>query len=321
MKKITCACIADLSMVLVDYNANALTTRLNIGGQVWHANWDCYQKDFYSYTIHRYSTLYSRYRMPWATLYGPFVSLDLGMKWSISSAFMYTDQFVVNSKYIATYKPDILKKQHHEFIKYDYDLLVKYSVVRSLSFFAGFKLQGYSSEGGTDTLALTYVARTWMTQRVSAPGAGAGLGITIPLHEDLYLLANGSSVYLKKTSEKKWKHLLVPSSLAGIYPGLGKSRVHYDAFGASSSLSLAYYVKPAHLTIALGFKHQSLYHVMRKSDFRSYYTSSSLLENMQILAQTRMEVWRGINKKFDHFYGVYASVVYSINFSPKGPQD
>ncbi len=314
MKKTYIACVTVLIILLVNWHGHALTTRLNIGGQVWYANWDYYQKDFYSYNIYRYSTLCSRYRMPWAILYGPFVSMDIGKKWSISSVFMYSDQFVMDSRHIATYNPNLQKKQHLEFVKYDFDFLTKYSALPYLAIFAGFKMQGYSNEGRTEHVALTYVARTGMRQQALSPGAGVGLGITIPIYKGLFLLANVSSVYLKKTSERKWKHVLAPFSLTGIYPGLGRSKVYYDALGASSSLSLAYYIEPAHVTISIGFRHQSLYHMMRKIHYRSYYTSSSIQDNIEIIARTRMEIWKSINKEYDHFYGAYFSIVYSVIF-------
>lgn len=189
---------------------------LTVGAATWYSWWGSTPADGTTYKP--------------GLFYGPVIGFDLNNKWSVSEIFL-TGNFSnenPNSIPVSTV-----------FRRYDSDTTVSYNFNRWIKFFGGLKYIrfDYNSNGskvsvfgGSD---LTY----------SALGPALGAGLTLPISDSLFLLANCSVMYCFGEQT---------------YNGVVEKEKDY---GFNSSVTLAYYFDSIETTVSAGIRYQYLYSV------------------------------------------------------------
>lgn len=187
-------------------------------------------------------------------MYGPMISFGFAGNWSLSAVFLY-GYFKLEG---VDYTEDLYR--------FDSDVTLNYNITRVLKVFAGVKLMGYRWEmdfsGSTDK-GVQY-----------GVGPAAGIGVTVPLTENLFCLVNVSGLYLRGRNT--------------LDSDLGNDQATMlTEYGFNSTLGIAWYIVPASTTLTLGFRYQYFYMVHDNKDEFSYLSHN-------------------------HFYGVTASAVYAF---------
>jgi len=145
-----------------------------------------------------------------------------------------------------------------EITRYDSDLALNYRLGNYFKLFAGGKYMAYEMDEFSHR----------------SIGPGAGISAVLPIGGSFYLLGNISGLYL-------WgKHK------QDSYNG-GSEDIDYNEYGMNSSISLAYYITPASVTLSLGGRYQIF-----KTDFESDDPNNKDMVH--------------------HFYGITAAATYSF---------
>lgn len=187
---------------------------ISVGAYTWYATWklkSVFPDGSPSFTFDFNSAL----------MYGPLVVLKFDDKWSLSSLFLYSSRFTYDD---GSGQPPFTVN------RYDSDTLLNYNINQYLKAFAGIKYMYYSY---TDM-------RSWDM------GPGLGIGATLPVWDNFYLLMNMSGMYLKGKFN--------PGSTA------------ITEYGFNIAANIAYYIEAISLTISAGYRYQL---------FRRYYSDDS----------------------------------------------
>ncbi len=180
-----------------------------------------------------------------AFMYGPSLSVAID-RWQISVNFLYGD--FKGSLLSFNYLPDITLQGNNYFYparttlgarKYDGDFLVSYQINSLFKFFFGPKYQGYQYK---KNISKIYKTSTYDIQYHSG-GLGAGVGCTLPIAGDLYLVVNFAGV------------VLVGSQWGSDDMGDRTS----IAYGGNETVTLMYSIRAAHIVISAGGRLQYLY--------------------------------------------------------------
>ncbi len=141
-------------------------------------------------------------------MYGPVLSFGFSKKWSLSSIFLY-GRFSGESS-------------SSDIERFDSDTTLNYSINRFIKIFGGAKVMGFTQPDFS---------------HISA-GPALGVGLTLPLGGNFFVLANVSGMY-----NYAWQH---------------ENSVNLNAVvpGVNTTLSLAYYIEKASTTITLGGRFQ-----------------------------------------------------------------
>lgn len=219
---------------------------------------------------------------------GPAISIKLTPEINLSSVFMYSSLFKVekttnnNRGTFFDTTDDYTAKETLEITKYDLDTTLSYALNETFKIFAGIKYQGYNYDdvyydisSGVVSTPISFKIKTKST------GPGIGMGITYPLINNFYLLANVSGIYMYNTTTM---------------PYIKKQS--YDITGYSGSVSLSWYKESWSTTFSLGGRYQYL-HYKNRSD--GIYNP---------LSPTEDDPFDG---KADKFYGLTFTSTY--NFS------
>jgi hypothetical protein len=172
-------------------------------------------------------------------LYGPALGFDFAEKWSISSVFITGELSESASGYSFYYR------------RYDSDTVVSYKITRWLKLFAGFKYYRYDFNDEGNSIHPFGNADYHFYSR----GPGAGVGLTLPLADSLFLLTNVSGLYCFAVST-------------------GDNGSNYSRErGINTSISLAYHITPASTTLSGGFRYQYIANHDKTTDFvsKTYY--------------------------------------------------
>ncbi len=242
----------------------------------------------------------NEFRMDPALMHGPLISINFLDKWSVSTLFMYgkfraissgprLQSFFVNSRY------------RKEIDRYDSDSTINYSFNKIVKVFVGFKYQSYRYLEKLAYWSLTEVAvyRGLGRSEFESMGPGAGLGITIPLPKNFFILGSLAASYFWGSGTYRFDDLYYYSfTTATYYPYLFQyEKEYFTSIAGNGSLSLAYYLAPANLTLGLGGRYQVMWHMHeRKKRGFLYY-----------------------NGRYDHFWGITISVVYSFTLGNTKP--
>jgi len=205
----------------------------------WSPVWKKYRKIFPVYTE-------GSYTLPKGTfLYGPSVSVKIG-RWQISGNFLYGDfrGDLLSYRFTTVFNagiPPIPYRTTMKVKKYDCDLLVSYQINRLFKFFFGPKYQGYQYKKRN----IEYFSYTTPGEDVQyhSGGLGAGIGCSLPITADLYLMMNFSGIVLV-------------GSQKGSYDQGDRTSV---AYGGNEIVTLAYHIKAIHTVISVGGRLQYLY--------------------------------------------------------------
>ncbi|HOP63509.1 MAG TPA: hypothetical protein PK358_10125 [Spirochaetota bacterium] len=181
-------------------------------------------------------------------LYGPALSVKFNDEYNLTFVFLYG-------------KFDMQEGEGSsvEITRIDSDLALNYRLNNYFKLFFGGKYMGYTQDNGFSHLGL---------------GPGAGISAVFPMGWDFYLLGNVSGLYLWGNHE--------PSD-----DSTEDSTQKYNEYGFNSSLSLAYYIAPASVTLSIGGRYQY---------FKTIFEDSDDNEDMT-----------------HQFYGVTAAATYSFN--------
>ncbi len=152
-------------------------------------------------------------------LYGPVLSIGLPPDWSITAVFLYGHLDMENSGSSGN-------SSTTRITRYDSDLALNYSINRYIKLFGGAKIMGY----------------TWDEGHHYGMGPAAGVGLTLPLAESLFLLWNASGMYAfakERGNQQGYSY-----------------RSNAQEPGINTTLSLAYYFESASTTVTLGGRYQ-----------------------------------------------------------------
>jgi len=154
-------------------------------------------------------------------LYGPAMSLKFTDDFSLTFVFLY-------GKFYMEHEEEYVKMRD-EIKRLDGDLALNYRLGNFFKIFAGGKYMAYKMSGDMDHTGY---------------GPGAGISAVIPLIWNIYLLGNISGLYLWGTEHPSDNNTEA------------KGNLKYHEYGYNSSLSLAYYIAPAAVTLSLGGRYQ-----------------------------------------------------------------
>lgn len=149
-----------------------------------------------------------------ALCYGPNLSVRLSDNWSLSGVFLYG-------------RFDIPGSETQKINRFDSDTLLNYSFNRYIKVFGGFKYLGFTFSGG----------HHW------GYGGGLGIGLTLPLSSQWFLLGNISGLYVIGNHKDS---------------GSG-SNYDFKEPGMNAVLALAYYVESWATTLTLGYRGQFIW--------------------------------------------------------------
>jgi len=149
-------------------------------------------------------------------LVGPVVSLGFSEHWNISMVFLY-GQFKMGED-----------GGNDEINRVDSDISINYAINNYLKIFGGIKAMGYY----------------WNNGHHHSLGPALGIGLTIPVYGNFYLLGNISGMY------NYGEHIDEESE----YDDRRRSIIR--EYGYNSTVSLAYYIENASTTVSLGGRYQ-----------------------------------------------------------------
>jgi len=166
-----------------------------------------------------------------ALMYGPMVALRFNSQWSLSSVFLY-GKFENDSEDDGP--PTKIKR-------YDSDTTLNYAINRYFRVFAGFKFMGYKFDGGKNY----------------GYGPGIGIGIVLPVTEQFMIMGSFSGLYQWGTEEDD------ENDNGMTYKSDSTSK------GFNTSLTMAYYIPAAAVTLSAGFRYQYLEMEVEESDINN----------------------------------------------------
>ncbi len=292
-----------LAAAAITTPSRANAAGMSVGPYVWYAWWmPCYEEIMRGKSSgSAIKPVKANYKMNPSFLFGPAVSINSG-NWSWSTVFVL-GWYEARSKNLIIFPPSSLMPQNNsnKTIKYDVDSTLNYAINKNVKVFLGLKYQRYNFK-------MTYMSMMqtmgWIMRYDDAyhgPGLGFGAGFTFNLVDNLYLLWNlsltgyCSFIVHNRTGVTFFQQTSLPI--------MEKNKLMIGTgIGPNSTLSLAYYIVPANLTLSLGFRYQYI-----------YFFGTRLPAGDNTL--------NSIKSKSDHFFGINMSVVYSFNFSKDGNND
>ena len=239
-------------------------------------------------------------------LYGGALSISFLKRWSISSSFAIGSFQAVSKGAVLDNIILLLNlgdfpfyfihtMYEKEILKYDSDSLISCRVHDYVKIFIGFKYQGYKYDEKLFFLVKGGTSGFYGKGKANFInyGPGLGFGLTIPLGKSFFLLYNISGSILIGSAEYDYKYaLLIPNlKLVGRYDD-----EHFYSYCGNTSLSLAYYIEAASITLALGGRYQVLYFKQKNKKLQGFLD---------------------YNNKYDHFYGGTITVLYSFKIGGK----
>jgi len=210
-------------MILVNVN-HAQAFEITAGATTWYSWWDMEPEDSpdkFEYTP--------------AFLYGPALSVRINGDFSLNTVFLYGEYDGDYKVYYDSFGEWVTFPS--KTVRYDSDTSLTYRLNSYLRLFGGFKIAGYKFS--VDEYPAYYLPAIEVKNR--AYGPAAGLSGVFPAGNNLFLLANGSIIYMLGKSENSVK---------------GKSDIRCPGYNISGSM--AYYISSASVTISIGGRYQYL---------------------------------------------------------------
>lgn len=291
--------------------AAAAPVSVSIGHSVWCSWWEPAWKDGKNFLPPASPGLaaanpvslpnqINEFRLKPALMHGPLISISFLDKWSVSTLFMYGKFRAISSgpRPQSLFGKSRFKK---EIDRYDSDSTINYSFNKIVKVFVGFKYQSYRYLEKVAYWSISELAvfRGQGTSRFESLGPGAGLGLTIPLPRNFFILGSLAASYFWGSAAYRYDDLYYYRISSGSYnPALFQyQKEYFTSIVGNGSLSLAYYLAPASLTLGLGGRYQVMWHMHehKKRGFLYY------------------------NGRYDHFWGITISVVYSFTLGNSKP--
>lgn len=242
------------------------------------------------------------YRCDPMPIAGPVISLSLHPRLTLASVFMIGKYHAKSTgNFLSPFGVIVNSRYKKNITKFDLDSSLSVGLTDVVKLFVGVKYQGYdytedirfpnATLGG---IAIANHAR----DRLRSLGPGFGVGLTFHLVENLYLLCNAGGLVLfgHERYRYRWNSVyVVGATLIPLVTRFNESRFY--APGGNASLSLAYAIPKAHLTLTLGGRGQVLNYVRKKSGIISLNEAYN------------------VQGKYDQIYGITFAAVYSIKLT------
>ncbi len=225
-------------------------------------------------------------------LYGPHISFSFNSKWNLSAIYLTQAEstgFYYNTgdRLVNAFMLIMTEKSRGKIVRHDGDLILTRSMNKYLKIFGGFKLNFMQ---GIDRFNInifdpsngSFYSFPSTKQRLNFyKSYGAGFGVVGNFHlvENLYLILNGSILYMYSQSRFMSSQ---PST--------------YSVVGCNTTLSLSYYISAANLALVAGGRFQYMRYFAMNAKTDLAYPNTM---------------------KDDMFYGVTFSAVYYFNFGKK----
>lgn len=233
---------------------------------------------------------------------GPAISLRFHPRLSLASVFMigkYHAQSTGN--FLSPFGVIVNSRYKKNITKFNLDSSLSVGLTDVVKLFVGVKYQGYDYTEDirfpNATLAGIAIANH-ARDRLRNLGPGFGVGLTFHLVDNLYLLCNAGGLVLfgHERYRYRWNSVfIVGATLLSLPTKFNNSRFY--ASGGNASLSLAYAIPKAHLTLTFGGRGQVLYYVRKKTGIRSLNEAYN------------------VHGKYDQIYGITFAAVYSIKLT------
>jgi hypothetical protein len=234
------------------------------------------------------------YRINPAFFYGPGLSFRLPANFTISSGFLYA--------LVKTESPMGLKstaQSKRTIQRYDSDTTISYSFTSFFKLFVGFKYTHYQFLTGMMMVMPGVppgIIGSKDKYKYDEYAPAMGIGFTVHLIENLYLLINASILYEYSFISRKTYGV---ASFTPIMYTIPAEHWSVNKIGANSQLGFAYFIQKINTVITIGGRYQ-VYKIVRSD------------------SDSRREQY---SEYYDHFYGITASVLYRIEFGKKKGQE
>lgn len=296
-------------------------TTISLGGTAWYVWWKPAWEDnrwqgYYLWddTVGYWDEDAHDFKPSSSVMAGPMVSIGFLDRWSVSSVVVIgamshnTRGFGMGTDIINTAAGVTNKEYSRKVLKWDSDTTLGCSVHKYIKLYAGFKAQGYRFKETIHFYDLTqfpsvFIDHSEGTDTVNGYGPGLGIGATIPLVDNFYMLINLSGVFL-------WCSEKADSSLSREY-GLDSTgfvlsyfympRGKFISYGGTASVSLAYIIQKINTTLALGGRYQLLHNRQKKGNMLNSDVTMNIIDG-----------------QFDHFAGITFSAIYTFHIGMRG---
>lgn len=322
MKRYVTMAIIGISFILLAPEAYA-TVDLSIGGTAWYIWWKPAWADAKATTraYNKGAAIFQEDSHDFSpssnAMAGPIISLGFLERWSLQTVFtigrlQFNSNGISKDMLIASAGGGIapsFKKYTRDVLKWDSDTSIGCSVHRMVKIFAGFKHQGYRYNENLKNLLFIpgdpNLFNRALTDDVRSYGGGLGIGLSIPVVADFYIMTSISGLALWSFEQiaVKQSESLIYSTISGmdvlfLFPQKG----HYFSYGGSASLSLAYNIEKINTTLSLGGRYQILFNLQNYSKHNLFYNDVA----MNI-----------IDRQYDHFFGITFSAIYTFHIGKK----
>jgi hypothetical protein len=202
---------AALLCILLTNATNARAIGLSVGASTWYTQWSL-------------SPPIQGSIIDPGLMFGPIAGIDFGNKWSLTSVFL-------TGNLIRHTASNMTMNNRRE----DSDTVINYSITKWLKVFGGLKYMKYTvnSDGhyisplGDGEISLV------------SYGPALGVGVTIPVTDSLFALANISGIYLHGKQKQS-----------------GTDSLSMTQSGYNGTLALAYYFDSLSTTLNIGLRYQ-----------------------------------------------------------------
>lgn len=320
-KQITITLFLSLA-IFVPALSHAETT-ISLGGTVWYVWWKPAWADnkwtgayIYNDVAGYWHEDAHDFKMSSGAMAGPILTIGFLDRWSISTmavvgqSVFSTAGYGLGFDYFLDTQGITRKEYTRKVLKWDSDTTLGCAVHKYIKLYAGFKAQGYRYKETIHFYDLTGYPDTVIvhmegTNTVSCYGPGLGIGTTIPLAKDLYMLASLSGIILwcSERADRSLNDSYAFDSAGPIVCYYLMPKGRFMSYGGTASLSLAYTIDPINTTLSLGGRYQLLYN-------RQKYSNSNPLKN-----DVTMNI---IDGQFDHFAGITFSAIYTFHTGKRG---
>jgi len=220
---------------------NLYSTDITVGATAWYVWGDRYED------VTKNSDRPNKsYAFDSTFLYGPAISVKFSDDFNLTFVYLY-------GKF--DYDDEIYKDAGGAYniktsaIRSDSDLALNYRLNGNFKAFAGIKYMAYEVKSSFNDFLKDYCENH---SKHTSIGPGLGLSGTLPIIENIFLLATVSGFYLYSNGEEfkddgiYGRKYTEPVSL----------KIGYNEYGINSTMSIAYYIAPASTVISLGGRFQ-----------------------------------------------------------------
>jgi len=272
--------------------SSSMAMHMNAGASVWYAWWDpMWENAFTGDSLEitkNYDLEKADFDMDAEPLFGPMISLSFSELYTLSFSFMYGEYNAESfSHYVEESGTEFEEYSKIKSKKYEADLMLSRKISNFFKVYSGLKIQRYDYDEERnvyEALGNTKVNTVKYREFGNGIGAGLGIGYTQHLINNIYLLTNVSAIFmwnnLDRTTRENQDTLFSPNI---------DYNIDFLTWGANTTASIAYYIAPASVTLAIGGRYQHLrYKQLNQKDERD------------------------LDGNTDNFYGVTFSALYGF---------